>query len=106
MCDNFGYYTVTQGYRKVPGDRCIGGLDLNPLVYSCSYSGLIFGFLSFKGFIMTAIIGAALYYFWGYVEALILLLPIPDPKDIKNKVLSLFARSKDEKATAGVPKKP
>jgi hypothetical protein len=30
MCDVWGYYTVTQGYRKVPGNRCNGGLDLNP----------------------------------------------------------------------------
>ena len=36
MCESFGFYTETQGYRKVPGNRCIAGLDLNPIVYSCS----------------------------------------------------------------------
>jgi hypothetical protein len=29
---------------------------------------------------------AALYFGWNYVEAILILLPIPDPKDIKEKV--------------------
>jgi hypothetical protein len=33
MCDAFGFYTVTNGYRKIPGDKCYGGIDLNPIVY-------------------------------------------------------------------------
>jgi len=32
-CDNT--WVDTQGYRKVPGDSCVGGTDLNPLIMSC-----------------------------------------------------------------------
>lgn len=30
QCDELGYYTVSTGYRKIPEDLCIGGLDLSP----------------------------------------------------------------------------
>lgn len=36
--------------------------------------------MSAKSMFMMAILGAALYYGWPLVEAIILILPIPDPK--------------------------
>jgi len=33
QCDEFGYYEISQGYRKVPGNICYGGIDLNPYRY-------------------------------------------------------------------------
>jgi hypothetical protein len=92
QCDTYGYYTVSQGYRKIPGDRCIAGLDLNPVVYSCSYSGMILGFLSFKTFLSLVIMGAIFYFGWPFIEALLIVLPIPDPKEIKDKFMGLFNR--------------
>lgn len=34
--DCFDYYLVSQGYRKVAGDVCIGGIDHSPLKIPCS----------------------------------------------------------------------
>jgi len=36
------------------------------------------------------ILGAVLYFGWNYVEAVLIMLPLPDPKDLKEKVTKLF----------------
>ena len=59
---------------------------MNPKVFSCGYSGIIFGIISMKTMIYLVIGAALLYYFWAYAEALIIALPIPDPKEIKDRV--------------------
>lgn len=84
QCKDLGYYEVTQGYRKIPGNICEGGLDLSPYRYECnsSWLGSIF---TFRGIITVAIVGAILYYGWPLIEAVLLLLPIPDPQDMKEK---------------------
>ena len=33
QCLEYGYYEVTQGYRKIPGNICSGGVDLSPYRY-------------------------------------------------------------------------
>ena len=38
------------------------------------------------------ILGAALYFGWNYVEAVLIALPIPDPKDIKEKITKMINR--------------
>lgn len=101
QCDSYGYYTVSSGYRKIPGDRCIGGLDLNPQVYSCNYKGMILGFLSLKTFLSLIIMGAIFYFGWPFIEALLIVLPIPDPKEYKEKLIAFFARSTEKRPTAG-----
>jgi hypothetical protein len=73
---------------------CVGGVDLNPVVYSCSYSGMIFGLFSMKSFLYVLILAGALYFGWPYIEALLITLPIPDPKDVKEKLGGLFGSSK------------
>ena len=35
---------------------------------------------------MLGVIGAICYYGWPIIEAILLLLPIPDPSDLKEKV--------------------
>lgn len=35
------------------------------------------------------IIGAGVYYGWNYIEAALIALPIPDPKELKDKVMKL-----------------
>ena len=96
---------VSQGYRKIPGNACRGGLDYNPSVYPCTYGGVIFGFFSLKNIFTVCLVAAILYYGWPYIEGILLTLPIPDPKDYKEKVMGLFKRAKQQKgATTG--KKP
>lgn len=85
QCEEFGYYEVTQGYRKVPGNVCEGGIDLNPYRYQCSAGGYLASFFTFRGFFMLAVIGALCYYGWPIIEAVLLLLPIPDPNEMKSK---------------------
>jgi len=84
---------VTQGYRKVPGDICEGGIDLNPYRYQCSTGGYIASFFTFRGFFMLAVLGALCYYGWPIIEAVILLLPIPDPSDMKDTAKTWFGKA-------------
>jgi len=93
MCNEYGYYTVSQGYRKVPGNMCTGGLDLNPYVYSCSPSGIF----SFRTLLFLIIIVAVLYFGWPLIEGLLIALPIPDPKDIKDKIKNMMSSSQQER---------
>jgi hypothetical protein len=83
---------VSQGYRKIPGDRCIGGIDLNPIVYSCSYSGMILGLISLKSLLSLVLLGGIFYYGWPVIEAIMIALPIPDPKDVTDKLKGVFKR--------------
>ncbi len=78
---------MTQGYRKIPGNRCIGGVDLNPATYSCSGLG---GWFSIKSLLTYLVIGLALYYGWPIIEGIVIILPIPDPKEILQKVKSIL----------------
>jgi len=82
-CSEYGYYEVTSGYRKIPGNMCEGGIDLNPYRYQCSTGGYLASFFTFRGFFMLAVLGALCYYGWPIIEAILLLLPIPDPSDMK-----------------------
>ena len=78
----------------MPGDFCTGGVDLGPSVVSCGYGGLLFGFLTAKTAILFLIVGALLYYGRKYLEALLIALPIPDPKDMKEKMGNMIAKGK------------
>ena len=44
--------------------------------------------VSFKTVVLTLLGIACLYYGWPIIEAILLVLPIPDPKDSINKVKS------------------
>lgn len=37
-CNN--YYTVSKGYRKVPGNQCRGGVEYDPIIIPCPNNGL------------------------------------------------------------------
>jgi hypothetical protein len=84
MCAEVGYYEISSGYRSIPGDICTGGLQLEPIRYSCSPSfvGSIF---SFSGFFMCSILAALLYFGWPIIEAILIALPIPDPIVVKEQ---------------------
>lgn len=52
--------------------------------------GGYFGFLfSFKGIFIIAVLSAVCYLGWPIIEAILLITPIPDPSDLKNKAGSL-----------------
>ena len=71
---------------------------MNPIVFSCGYSGLIFGLVSFKNMLILASIGAVLYFGWPVVEKVLVKLPIPDPKDLADKMKNVFSKSKGPSA--------
>lgn len=45
--------------------------------------------MSWSTIIMIAIIGAICYYGWSFIEAILILLPIPDPKEGLNAIKHL-----------------
>jgi hypothetical protein len=88
-CALEGYYTVTQGYRKIPGNQCYGGTELEPYRRACTSFGWLGSLISFKTIATIALVCACFYYGWPIIEAIILVLPIPDPKDQIEKVKSV-----------------
>lgn len=88
-CEEYGYYQVTQGYRKVPGNICTNGVQLEPEVKYCRYA-ITKTLFSWTGLFMTCICIGVLYYGWPVIEAILILLPIPDPKVVKESTASLF----------------
>lgn len=94
---------MTKGYRKIPGNKCVDGVDLNPTVYACSYSGWLMNIFSIKAVLYLMVVAAALYFGWNYVEAILIALPIPDPKDVKERVGKLF--NKEGSGSSGAVKK-
>jgi len=86
---------VTQGYRKIPGDVCFGGVSLEPYRKPCTSFAWLGSIISFRTAAILGLIGACLYYGWPIIEAIILVLPIPDPKDSLDKVKSTAASAAD-----------
>lgn len=62
-----------------------------PVRYSCSSSSVFFSLFSFKGFFICAIFGAVIWFGWPIIEAILILLPIPDPNSIKSTLTSAAA---------------
>lgn len=79
-CSLTGFYFESQGYRKIPGNYCQGGIQMDPVKRYCSRYGYATNAISPKQLAMAAILIACLYYGWPLIEAIILILPIPDPK--------------------------
>lgn len=91
QCDEYGYYEVTQGYRKIPGNICSGGVDLSPYRYQCNLSGKL---LSLRSLMMLIILAVVCYYGWPIIQTIIVLSPIPDPSDLKNRASGVFTKIK------------
>lgn len=56
---------------------------------------MIATYLQSKSIIVVVILGAALYFGWPIIEAIILVLPIPDPKDSLDRVKNAASSSMD-----------
>ncbi len=50
-----GLYTISKGYRKIPGDTCINGVKFDPILIPCPYTG-IFASVGFIFFVLIIII--------------------------------------------------
>lgn len=74
---------------------------MNPTVYSCSP----ISFLSVHTIGYLIIIAAILYFGWPFIEAIIIALPIPDPKDMGEKIKSFFQRNAQTTRKGTVSKK-
>lgn len=74
---------------------CEGGIDLSPARYHCSSGGWIASWFTFRGIFMLAVIGALCYYGWPVIEAVLLLLPVPDPADMKDKAKEYSGKAMD-----------
>jgi len=92
QCLEYGYYEVTQGYRKIPGNICTGGIDLSPYRYQCNMGGYIRNIFTFKGIFLIIVLSAVCYLGWPIIEAILLLTPIPDPSDLKNQAGGLASK--------------
>lgn len=93
QCEEWGYYSITKGYRKIPGNICKGGVDLSPSYYRCSTGGWLWSMLTFRNLILAGAIGAVVYFGWPLIEAVLIALPIPDPKEASEKMTELGKRA-------------
>ena len=55
-CD--GYYTISKGYRRIPGNTCEGGGEYDPIKLSCPGGWSIF---SFRTLVVLLLLGGAYY---------------------------------------------
>jgi hypothetical protein len=85
---------VTSGYRKVPGDICTAGLQLAPSVYQCSNTGYLSALFSVRGLFVLGVFAAVIYFGWPIIEAILITLPLPDPKHVKESIIGWLTKAK------------
>jgi hypothetical protein len=56
--DCSGYYSISKGYRRIPGDTCEGGGEYDPILLACPNTWTIF---SFRTFMILLLLGGAYY---------------------------------------------
>mmetsp|Transcript_11286 Transcript_11286/g.18998 ORF Transcript_11286/g.18998 Transcript_11286/m.18998 type:complete len:589 (-) Transcript_11286:363-2129(-) len=88
-CALEGFYYISQGYRKIPGNVCYGGVKLDPSRKPCNTFAFFSSICSSSTAIALLLLAGCLYYGWPIIEAVILILPIPDPKDSVDRVKQL-----------------
>lgn len=94
-CALEGFYYITQGYRKIPGNMCYGGVQLDPVKKPCTSLVWFTSLIGSKNMLFVALLAAALYYGWPIIEAIILVLPIPDPKESIDRVKNVASSASD-----------
>jgi len=60
-----GYYNISRGYRKVPGNQCRGGVQNDPILVPCSTS--IFSLLSI--FVFMILISIVVYIIYTFSDS-------------------------------------
>jgi hypothetical protein len=74
---------------------CYGGVQLDPFKKPCTSLVWFTSMIGSKTLLFAAVIAAALYYGWPIIEAVILVLPIPDPKDSIDRVKNAANNASD-----------
>jgi hypothetical protein len=93
-CENEGFYYKNQGYRKIPGDECHNGVQYDQKKHVCgAFSGLTEGVSHFNWtkILIGTLAAGALYYGWPIIEAIFIILPIPDPSGAFGKLTGFFS---------------
>lgn len=88
-CEAEGFYYKNQGYRKIPGDECHNGVQYDQTRHPCgAFSSMHekFGKVNISKVVLGVLIVAAVYYGWPIIEAIFIILPIPDPSGTFNKL--------------------
>lgn len=63
---------------------------MNPKYVNCGFTGIISRLKTGKSLLFVIIGLIILYYSWSYIEAILILLPIPDPKEVMGKIGGMF----------------
>ena len=71
MCDEYGYYEVSRGYRTIPGNICSGGLQLAPYRYKCNTGGFLFRILNFTTIMILCALVAIGFYGWPIIAIIL-----------------------------------
>lgn len=69
---------------------------MNPYTYQCGRGGWLGSLFTFKGILFTAVLAAIFYYGWPVIEAVIILLPVPDPAELKEKARNCLGTVSDK----------
>lgn len=88
-----GFYYVTQGYRKIPGNKCFGGIKLDPVKKACNSVAWMTSVLNLKTIGLSILMAACFYYGWPILEAIMILLPITDAKESLEKAKSYAGKA-------------
>jgi len=74
---------------------CYGGVQLDPIKKPCTSLVWFTSLIGSKTLLLLAVVAAGLYYGWPIIEAIILVLPIPDPKDSIDRVKNAASTATD-----------
>lgn len=81
------YYPITKGYRRIPGNTCVNGVNYDPVFVPCPNSGLLNMLSTFSIIILLIIVLVLIYYTFN--------------RDIFKKIIDLFSRNSQPKASTG-----
>ena len=95
-CAIEGFYYDTQGYRKIPGNKCYGGVKLDPVKKACNSVAFITSIVNFKTIGFTVLVAACFYYGLPILEAIL-------PKNSLEFLFSILTFVQGAMSTGFVP---
>ena len=73
---------------------CQGGVNLEPVRFMCVF-GAVQSWISASTVFYVILLVCICYFGWNYIEAVLILLPIPDPLDVKEQFWKYIGKVKD-----------
>ena len=64
-------------------------MQLDPIKVNCGYFNL--GWFSLGNLVAFSAFVALVYFGWTYIEAILVLLPLPDPKDLEEHLTNFWS---------------